>query len=97
MPEQFSNGEVGGVIQPCAKRQRPVYWIEIELVGEDGSPVPYEEYRVTPQGQEPIKGYLDQDGWARIDNLDSSAPCEVSFPALDKEAWEPREVLPAKG
>jgi hypothetical protein len=96
MPEQFSDREVGGVIQPCPKQPRPDYWLEIELVGEDLSPVPYEEYRVTPQGQDSIKGYLDQDGWARIDGLDSSAPCEVTFPALDKEAWEPREVLPAR-
>jgi hypothetical protein len=80
----------------ASKQERPVYWIEIELAGEDGTPIPDAAYRVTPNGKAPIEGRLDQDGWARVDGLDSADLCEVVFPELDREAWERKEILPAK-
>ncbi len=65
-------------------------WIEIELVGEDGSPIPGEPYKITlPDGTTVADGTLDAKGLARVDNIDPGT-CKVTFPRLDKEAWEPK-------
>lgn len=64
------------------------YWIEIELVDEDGQPIAGEPYTLkTPEG-ELIQGQLDASGRARIERLTASGECLVSFTALDGEAWE---------
>lgn len=64
------------------------HWIEIELVDEEGQPVPGEPYRITlPDGTTVADGTLDAKGWARVDNIDPGS-CKVTFPNLDKEAWE---------
>jgi hypothetical protein len=88
----------GQTIQPCPlQRKKMVDWIEIELIGEDGKAIPYEEYEVTlPDGQL-VRGYLDAQGFARFDQLDPPGTCEVRFPRLDKEAWEKAGTLPEKG
>ena len=64
-------------------------WIEIELVYESsGKPVAGMSYVVTlPDGQTVASGSLDDQGFARVDHIDPGA-CEISFPDLDKEAWE---------
>lgn len=65
-------------------------WIEIELVDQDGNPVPGEKYRVTlPDGTTLAEGSLDEKGRARVDGIDPGS-CKVTFPELDKEAWEPK-------
>jgi hypothetical protein len=64
-------------------------YIEIELVDEAGSPVPGEQYEVTlADGTTVARGTLDQNGFARIDGIDPGS-CKVTFPRLDKDAWEP--------
>lgn len=64
-----------------------LHWIEIELIGEDGEPIPNEKYKIIlPDGSEK-NGILDQNGWARVECPDKG-DCEVSFPDLDKKAWE---------
>lgn len=64
-------------------------WIEIELVDEDDQPVPGEKYRVTlPDGSTVAEGTLDQNGYARVDGIEEPGNCKVTFPNLDKEAWE---------
>ncbi len=61
--------------------------IEIEVVNEDGKPVPGLGYRVTlPDGQTLAEGTLDEKGYAKITGLDPGN-CKVTFPDLDKEAW----------
>ncbi|HQU13045.1 MAG TPA: type VI secretion system tip protein VgrG [Thermodesulfobacteriota bacterium] len=62
-------------------------WVEIELVDEDGKPVPGERYRVeTPDGKI-AEGSLDEKGFARINRV-KPGNCKVTFPKLDKDAWE---------
>jgi len=68
-------------------RERPT-WIEIELVGMDGSPIPDEAYRLALPTGEVREGRLDEDGRARVEGIDPGT-CRVTFPALDEEAWEP--------
>lgn len=97
MPEQFSQREVGSAIQPCPRSLPPLHWIEIELLGEDNGPIPWEEFRIVPPHGQAIKGYLDENGWARVDGLRDAGACEVSFPQLDKEAWRYDAALPGCG
>ncbi len=64
------------------------HWIEIELVDEDGNPVPGEPYKITlPDGTTVADGTLNEKGWARVENIDPGT-CEVTFPTLDKETWD---------
>jgi type VI secretion system secreted protein VgrG len=66
------------------------HWIEIQLVGEDGKPVPGHPYRITlPDGSTVAQGTLDGNGSARVENIDPGN-CKVTFPNLDKDAWEPK-------
>jgi hypothetical protein len=62
-------------------------WIEIQLAGEDGKPIPDEPFRVTLPDGSIEEGVLDGDGLARIEGFESGN-CKVTFPNLDQEAWE---------
>ena len=64
-------------------------WIEIALVYEsNGKPVPGVAYEVTlPDGKTVASGSTDEKGSARVEGIDPGS-CQVSFPNLDKEAWE---------
>lgn len=79
-------------IRPLSREDREnpdKTWIEIELVDEDGNPVPGERYEViAPDGQTVARGTLDSSGFARVEGLDPGE-CRVVFPELDEEAWEP--------
>ncbi len=63
-------------------------WVEVSLVNEDGKPVPYERYRVVAPDGTAREGFLDSEGLARVEGIDPGT-CKISFPKLDKEAWEP--------
>ncbi|MBL8175827.1 MAG: hypothetical protein JNK48_14220 [Bryobacterales bacterium] len=79
---------VGAAVTPCPLEKKPVHWIEIELVGEDSQPVPWEEYQVVlPDGTE-AGGYLDENGFVRIDGIETAGMCRIWFPRLDRDAWE---------
>ena len=70
--------------------EEKTHWIEIQLVGEDGKPVPGEEYKVTlPDGSTVASGTLDEKGKARVEGIDPGS-CKVTFPNLDKSAWAPK-------
>lgn len=62
-------------------------WIEIELVDEEDEPVPGEKYEIELPDGSVAKGTLNGDGLARIDGIDPGT-CQITFPNLDKEAWE---------
>ena len=62
-------------------------WIEIELIDEADEPVPSEKYEITLPDGSVAKGTLDGDGFARVDGIEPGS-CEISFPDLDKDAWE---------
>lgn len=65
-------------------------WIEIELLDDEGKPVPGEAYRITlPDGSTLAEGTLDEKGRARVDNIDPGT-CKVTFPKLHKDAWKPK-------
>jgi len=64
------------------------HWIEIELVDEEGNPVPGEEYEIKmPDGETVDSGTLDEKGKARVEGIDPGT-CKITFPKLDKDAWK---------
>ena len=64
-------------------------WIEIQLNDETGNPMPGEPYKITlSDGTTVADGTLDEKGFARVANIDPGN-CQVTFPNLDKDAWEP--------
>ena len=63
------------------------HFVEVEMVGEDGKGVAGVEYLLTlPDGSE-VSGYTNSLGLIRIDGIDAGN-CQITFPKLDKEAWE---------
>jgi hypothetical protein len=64
-------------------------WIEIQLVYEsNGKPVAGVAYEVTlPDGETIAGGSTDENGVGRVEHIDPGS-CQISFPNLDKEAWE---------
>ena len=86
---QTKTGKYGSEkIKPYKKDPKKKSWIEIEMVDEDKKPVPGEKYKITlPDGETVAEGTLDDKGFARVDGIDPGT-CKITFPELDKEAWE---------
>ncbi|OGP97595.1 MAG: hypothetical protein A2Z51_04840 [Deltaproteobacteria bacterium RBG_19FT_COMBO_52_11] len=75
-------------IEPTDEEERKKKsWIEIELVDEEGASVPGERYKVTLPDGKVVEGTLDHKGFKRIEGIEPGS-CKVTFPRLDKEAWE---------
>ena len=74
------------MIEPCPLRKPPTHWIEIELVGEDDRPIPWQAYTVLLRDGTRVEGYLDDKGLARIEQIAFVGDCQVCFPDLDKDA-----------
>jgi type VI secretion system secreted protein VgrG len=70
-----------------AEKEQKSSWIEIEMVDADDHPVPGEPYRITLSDESVIEGTLDEKGCARIEGIEPGS-CQITFPNLDKEAWE---------
>lgn len=68
------------------RKEAALTWIEIELIGEDDKPIPWEKYRIKLPDGTVRDGALNDQGFARVDGIDPGT-CEVTFPALDKAAW----------
>ena len=69
------------------EEEKKTSWIEIELVGEDDKGIPGEKYKITLPDESVAEGTLDENGFARLEGFEKGT-CKVSFPELDKEAWE---------
>lgn len=67
--------------------EKELSWIEIELIDEEGEPVPGEKYKIILSDDTVIEGTLDGEGFARHDGI-PKGNCKVTFPELDKDAWE---------
>lgn len=74
--------------QTQEEKEKKPSWIEIKLVDEEGEPVPGEQYKITlPDGETVAEGTLDNKGFARVEGFEPGS-CKITFPQLDKDAWE---------
>ncbi len=73
--------------KPAEKPKEKKAWIEIILVDMEGKPMPGIKYRITPPGGAPKEGRLNQHGQAGLYEIDPGS-CKITFPDLDKEAWD---------
>src|SRR5262245_36502975 len=81
-------GKYGSVkFKPYKKEPKRKSWIEIELVDEEDQPVPGEKYKITLPDETVAEGTLDDKGFARVDGIEPGS-CKITFPELDKDAWE---------
>ena len=99
MPEEqtFSNNLPDAIARLCPRQKatpKPLHWVEIELVGEDGKPLAGEEYRIILPCGKVVRGYLDEKGEARVSNIEQSGLCQLAFPRLDQGAWDPEPGAP---
>lgn len=79
---------VSGATDPAGTdEEKKLSWIEIELVDEENKPVPGEPYKITTSDNKVAEGTLDNKGFARVDGIEPGT-CKVTFPKLDKDAWE---------
>lgn len=76
-----------GARQPAEKQKDKKAWIEIILVDMEGKPMPGVKYRITPPGGPPVEGRLNEHGQAGLYQIEPGN-CKVTFPDLDKDAWE---------
>jgi hypothetical protein len=65
----------------------PTEWLEIELVDEEGSPVPGMAYRVECADGWVRTGWTNAHGKAREEGLRQTS-CKVSFPELHARDWK---------
>jgi hypothetical protein len=75
-------------VREPAPEAPPEPWLEVVMIGADNKPLAGERYVITdPSGREHT-GTLDARGTIRLDGI-PAATCKVTFPDLDREAWEP--------
>ena len=74
-------------VKPYKPDEEKTSWIEIEMVDEEDEPVTGEQYKITLPDDSVAQGSLDNKGFARIEGIDPGT-CKITFPDLDKEAWE---------
>jgi type VI secretion system secreted protein VgrG len=84
---EADKAEAGEKPKPHQPDPAKTSFVEIELVDEDGKPVPGERYRITLPDGRVAEGSLDGKGKARVEGIDPGS-CKVTFPRLDKDAWE---------
>lgn len=70
------------------KKKEKDHWIIVELLGENGEPIPNELCRITlPDGQI-VERETNSQG--RVEEyMIIEGDCSIEFPELDKDAWEP--------
>lgn len=75
--------------EPVLAAGPEVTWIEIQLLDEEGEPVPGHRYEIELPDGSVKKGTLNYRGRARVDGIDAPGACQIRFPELDADAWEP--------
>jgi uncharacterized Zn-binding protein involved in type VI secretion len=70
------------------EKEKPVYQISFELVGEDGKGIPLEKYRVTLPDGSIREGMTGFNGGVTIGGIEVQGSCKISFPELDQDCWE---------
>ena len=82
----YGQSPAGEVVVPCPL-QKTTHWVEVEAIGADDSPLPYLAYRITLPDGVVQEGFLDGNGYARVEGVTQAGECQVCFPELDKDNW----------
>lgn len=92
--KETKSGKYGSVQAPPFKPPTPeeyeekeLTWIEIELLDDNGDPVPGERYEIELPDGRIKRGTLDGNGFARVEGIDPGQS-KVTFPEYDQNAWE---------
>jgi hypothetical protein len=83
-----ADGDAEELLGPQSDQEAETTWIAIELVGEDGLPIPGEAYQITLPDGSIREGILDSAGKAMLRGIDPGQ-CGVTFPRLDQQTWGP--------
>ena len=87
-PGEAEKNVVTPPVAPAKKKEEKKAWIEISLVDMDGNPMPGIKYRITPPGGgEAKEDFLNEHGQGGYYEIEQGT-CIISFPDLDKDAWE---------
>jgi hypothetical protein len=73
--------------EPLGPESAPTAWIVIELVDDDGNPVPNVDYKIKCDDGRVRTGTTNWEGKAREDGL-NDGNCKVSFPGLNGPDWK---------
>jgi len=63
-------------------------WLEVELIDDADQPVAGEKVMVTLPDGKVYSGRTGPDGVLKVTGVEPNANCKITFPDLDKEAWE---------
>lgn len=74
-------------VTPVTETDAEKAWLEIELLDVDDQPVPEEAYWIKLPNDEIREGKLDQNGYARLEDIDPGT-CLVKFPNIDENEIE---------
>ena len=88
---QLARTESAQADEPEFVSEKPteLTFIEIELLDEEGNPVPKEKYKIELPDGAIREGRLDPSGRVLVDGIDRGT-CKVSFPNLDAKDWRRR-------
>jgi len=73
--------------KPAKEDPKKKSWIKLKMVDEEGKPVPGQAYEVKTSDGKIRSGSLNHKGEAHIQGIEPGN-CDVTFPNLDKDAWE---------
>ena len=68
--------------------RKPRTWVAVKMVDMEDRPVSGLRYRIQLPDGSTQEGTLGADGVAKYEDIEGGS-CDVSFPDLDKAAWEP--------
>jgi phage protein D len=72
---------------PAPKPEEPLSWISLELVDDQGKPIPYVKYELITSDGEILNGNVAADGKVRITGI-KKGTCKVRFPDLPDDSWK---------
>ena len=70
------------------ENKEKTHWVEIMLVDDAGQPLAGESFEIKLPDGSVATGTTDEKGKGRVDHIDPGS-VDISFPNLDKDAWEP--------
>lgn len=86
--EKRSQARKERTFKPNEEDEKTKHWIKVKLVDEAGKPVPGEVCKITlPDGRVTSRS-TNQKGEVHVKGIKDAGSCQITFPNLDKDAWE---------